>query len=140
VVSKVRLALVPSVVMAPLDNTMGWRAMRIYGISQSSGVERRLHIEKGTEGVVLIISDHEGNVERARITVQPDSLMGAFMDRALGSVTIEGRSPSNEAKKLLDMEVRGNEVLLTVRAEAAAGSDVAVGLDDFQDALEKVIG
>ena len=49
--------------------------MRIYGISQSSGVERRLHIEKGTEGLVLIISDHEGNVERARITVQPDSLM-----------------------------------------------------------------
>jgi hypothetical protein len=114
--------------------------MRIYGISQSSGVERRLHIEKGTEGVVLIISDHQGNVERARITVQPDSLMGAFMDRAPGSVTIEGWSPSNEAKKLLDMEVRGNEVLLTVRAEAAAGSDVAVGLDDFQDALEKVIG
>ena len=114
--------------------------MRIYGISQSSGVERRLHIEKAADGVVLIISDHEGNVERARITVQPDSLMATFMDRASGSVTIEGSSPSNGAKKLLDVEVRRNEVLLRVRAEAAAGSDVAVGLDDFQDALERVIG
>jgi hypothetical protein len=114
--------------------------MRIYGISQSSGVERRLHIEKGAEGVVLIISDHNGNVERARITVQPDSLMASFMDRAPGGVTIEGRSPSHGAKKLLDVEVRRNEVLLTVRAESAAESDVAVGLDDFQDALENVIG
>ena len=114
--------------------------MRIYGISQSSGVERRLHIEKGAEGIVLIISDHDGNVERARIMVQPDTLMDTFMERAPGGVTIEGRSPSNGAKKLLDVEVRRNEVLLTVRAESAAGSDVAVGLDDFQDALEKVIG
>jgi hypothetical protein len=114
--------------------------MRIYGISQSSGVERRLHIEKGAEGVVLIISDHDGNVERARITVQPNSLMATFMDRVPGGVTIEGRSLSNEAKTLLDVEVRRNEVLLRVRAESAAGSDVAVGLDDFQDALEKVIG
>ena len=32
---------------------MGSNAMRIYGISQSSGVERRLHIEKGAEGIVL---------------------------------------------------------------------------------------
>jgi hypothetical protein len=114
--------------------------MRIYGISQSSGVERRLHIEKGAEGVLLIISDHQGNVERARITVEPDSLVATFMDRAPGNVTIEGRSQSNGAKQLLNVEVRRNEVLLTVRAEAAAGSDVAVGLDDFQDALEKVIG
>ena len=114
--------------------------MRIYGISQSSGVERRLHIEKGAEGVLLIISDHQGNVERARITVEPDSLVATFMDRAPGNVTIEGRSQSNGAKQLLNVEVRRNEVLLAVRAEAAAGSDVAVGLDDFQDALEKVIG
>jgi hypothetical protein len=123
-----------------LLNKMGLSAMRIYGISQSSGVERRLHIEKGAEGVVLIISDHDGNVERARITVPPDSLMATFMERAPGGVTLEGRSPSNEPKKLLNVEVRRNEVLLRVQAESAAGSDVAVGLDDFQDALEKVIG
>ena len=89
---------------------------------------------------MLIISDHDGNVERARIMVQPESLMDTLMERAPGGVTIKGRSPSNGAKKLLDVEVRRNEVLLKVRAESAAGSDVAVGLDDFQDALEKVIG
>jgi len=114
--------------------------MRIYGISQSSGVERRLHIEKGAGGVVLIISDHDGNVERARIMVQADSLMATFANRCSDGVTLEGRSPSSGAKKLLDIEVRRKEVLLSVRAESEAGSDVAVGLDDFQDALEKVIG
>jgi hypothetical protein len=125
---------------ASFELKMGWSAMRIYGISQSSGVERRLHIEKAADGVVLIISDHEGNVERARITVPPDSLMATFMERAPGGVSLEGRSPSNEPKKLLNVEVRRNEVLLSIQAESAAGSDVAVGLDDFQDALEKVIG
>ena len=113
--------------------------MRIYGISQSSGVERRLHIEKSAEGVVLIISDHDGNVERARITVPPNSLLATFMDRAPGGVTIEGGSPSNGAKKLLDVEVRRNEVLLRARVGSASGADVAVGLDDLQDALEKVL-
>jgi hypothetical protein len=114
--------------------------MRIYGISQSSGVERRLRIERGGEGLVLTISDHVGNVERDRIMVQPDSLMATVMDRAPGGVTIEGRSPPHGAKKLLDVEIRRNEVLLRVRAEVEGGWDVAVGLDDFQDALEKAIG
>ena len=114
--------------------------MRIYGVSQSSGVERRLHIDKGGEGIVLMISNHIGNVERDRIMVQPDSLMATVMERAPKGITIEGTSPSQGTKKLLDVEVRRNEVLLTVRAESENGWDVAVGLDDFQDALEKVIG
>jgi hypothetical protein len=37
----------------------------------------------------------------------------------------------------LDIEVRRNEVLLTVRPGDTA--DIAVGLDDLQDALEGVI-
>jgi hypothetical protein len=114
--------------------------MRIYGISQSSGVERRLHIEKDAEGVMLLISNHEGNVEQARIMVQQDSLMAMFMNQVHGGVTIEGKSMSDGARKLLEVEVRRNEVLLSVRAESAVEADVAVGLDDFQDALEKVIG
>jgi hypothetical protein len=40
---------------------------------------------------------------------------------------------------LLDVEVRRNEVLLRARAEVGEGTDVAVGLDDFQDALEGAI-
>jgi hypothetical protein len=114
--------------------------MRIYGVSQSSGAERRLHIDKAGEGIVLMISDHIGNVERERIMVQPDSLMATVMERAPKGITIEGTSPSQGTKKLLDVEVRRNEVLLTIRAESDNGWDAAVGLDDFQDALEKVIG
>jgi hypothetical protein len=113
--------------------------MRIYGISQSSGVERRLHVERGATGVVLIVSDHVGNVERERILVPPDSLLAAVLDRPGGGVTVEGRSPPHGAKKWLDVEIRRNEVLLRVRAEAEGGADIAVGLDDFQDALEKVM-
>ena len=53
----------------------------------------------------------------------------------------KGRSPPHGAAKLLDVEVRRNEVLLRVHAAGSEdGWDVAVGLDDFQDALEKVIG
>jgi hypothetical protein len=99
-----------------------------------------LYIEKGGEGVVLTISDHVGNVERERIMVQPDSLLASVMDRAPGGVTIEGRNPSEGTKKLLEIEVRGNEVLLRVQAELERVCDVAVGLDDFQDALETVVG
>ena|SRR5713226_8726257 len=114
--------------------------MKIYGVSQSTGVERRLYIEQGGEGLVLTISDHVGNVERERIMVQPDRLLATVIDRAPGGVTIEVSSPPHGPKKLLDVEVRRNEVLLRVRAESEEGWDVAVGLDDFQDALEKTIG
>jgi hypothetical protein len=114
--------------------------MRIYGVSQSSGVERRLHVERGGEGVVLTIADHVGNVERERIMVPPDRLLAAVMDPAPGGVTIEGRSPPYGAQKLLDVEIRRNEVQLRIRSESEGGWDVAVGLDDFQDALEMVMG
>jgi hypothetical protein len=114
--------------------------MRIYGLSQSSGVERRLHIERGGEGVVFLISDHVGNIERGRILVPQDSLMSAVMDQVPGGVSIEGKFPPNGAKRLLEVEVRHNEVLLNLRGESGTGCDIAVGLDDFQDALEKTIG
>ena len=113
--------------------------MTIYGVSQSTGIERRLVIERGGEGVVLTIADHIGNVERERIMVQPDSLLATVLDRSPGGVTIEGTCPPHGPARLLDVEIRRNEVLLRVRAESEGGSDVAVGLDDFQDALEKVI-
>ena len=35
--------------------------MTIYGLSQSSGVERRLKVERGGEGIVLTITDHAGD-------------------------------------------------------------------------------
>ena len=113
--------------------------MTIFGVSQSSGVERRLKLERGDRGVVLTITDHVENQEQERILVQADNLLSAVMDRPPGGSTVEGISPSHGAKMLLDLEVRRNEVLLRARAGSGEGVDVAVGLDDFQDALEGVI-
>jgi hypothetical protein len=114
--------------------------MTIYGVSQSSGEERRLKVERGGEGVVLTLFDHPGGAARERILVPPDALLAAVTERAPGGATVEGRSPPHGARKLLDVEIRRNEVLLRVRDETGGGCDVAVGLDDFQDALEGAIG
>jgi hypothetical protein len=113
--------------------------MTVYGISQSSGVERRLAVERGGEGVVLTIIDHVGDIERARIMLPPDSLLPAITDPPPGGCTIAGTVPPHGTAQLLDVEIRRNEVLLRVHAGSEAGWDVAVGFDDFQDALEKVI-
>src|SRR5262245_50042112 len=111
-----------------------------YGHSQSRGVVRRLKVERGAEGVLLTLIDHAGGIERERIMVPPDRLLAAVMDRVPGGATLDGRSPPHGASKLLDVEIRRNEVLLRVHAGPEGGCDVAVGLDDFQDALEQAIG
>lgn len=113
--------------------------MKIFGVSQSSGIERRLFVERGGDGVVLVITDHIGNVERARIMLPADDLVSTIMEPAPGGATVEGVFPPNGPKMLLTVEVRRNEVLIEIRNEAGTGSDVAVGLDDLQDALEGVI-
>jgi hypothetical protein len=113
--------------------------MTIYGVSQSSGLERRLKVERGGQGIVLIITNHVGGKELERILVQADNLLPAIMEPPPGGSTVEGISPPNGPKMLLDVEVRRNEVWLKARPEAGEGADVAVGLDDFQDALEGVI-
>lgn len=113
--------------------------MTIYGISQSTGVERRLKVERGGQGIVLTFTDHVGDKERARIMVQPDNLLSTVVEPPAGGSTVEGIAPPHGEKMLLDVEVRRNEVLLRVRPSSGEGSDAAVGLDDFQDALEAVI-
>jgi hypothetical protein len=113
--------------------------MKVYGVSQSSGLERRLFIERGGEGVVLSITDHVGNKERARIMVPANAILAAITDSPPGGTTIEGIAPPHGGKMLLDIEIRRNEVLLAVRLDAGAIGDVAVGLDDLQDALEQAI-
>src|SRR5947199_656189 len=118
---------------------LGGGEMKIYGLSQSTGVERRLVVERGGDGLVLTISDHVGNKQRDKIMVQADDLLATITDPPPGGTTVEGISPPYGAKMLLDVEVRRNEVLLTARTDAGTGSDVAVGLDDFQDALEGVL-
>jgi hypothetical protein len=113
--------------------------MTIYGVSQSSGLERRLKVERGGQGVVLTTTDHVGDKERERILVQADDLLGAITEPRAGGTTVAGVSPPHGAAMLLDIEVRRNEVLLRVRPGDGDGADVAVGLDDFQDGLEGAI-
>ena len=71
--------------------------------------------------------------------VQPDDLLATVTDPPPGGSSVEGIAPPHGARMLLDVEVRRNEVLLRADGDAGAGTDVAVGLDDFQDALEGVI-
>jgi hypothetical protein len=113
--------------------------MKIFGVSQSSGVERSLHIERGHDGIVLIIKDLDGGKERERILVPQESLLSTITHPAPGGCTVEGVSPAHGWKLLLQVEIRRNEVWLKMRSSSGDGADVAVGLDDFQDALEGAI-
>src|SRR5438046_236037 len=107
--------------------------MTIYGVSQTSGTERRLSLEQGGEGVVLTITDHATNKEQQRILVQAGDLLNAITDPPAGGVSVPGVEPPHGKQLLLELEVRRNEVLLRIHAGASAGTDVAIGLDDFQD-------
>jgi hypothetical protein len=71
--------------------------------------------------------------------VAAGSLRPAVTDPAPGGCTPEGAAAPDGARRLLDVEVRRNEVLLRARGGADGGWDVAVGLDDFRDALEGVV-
>src|SRR5258708_32113647 len=66
--------------------------MKLFGVSQSSGVERRLYVERGPDGIVLIIKDHDGSKERERILVQVDDLLSTITDPAPGGCMVEGVS------------------------------------------------
>ena len=98
-----------------------------------------MNVERGVDGVVLVITDHVGGKERERILVQVDDLLATITDPPPGGSTVEGVSPAHGSKMQLGVEVRRNEVWLEARSDSGAGSDVAVGLDDFQDALEGTI-
>ena len=113
--------------------------MTIYGMSQSSGVERRLRVEKGSIGVVLIISDHDGNKERTRILVPADALLASVMDPPADGTTVAGIYPPQGPEMKLTITVRRNEVQFHASRASGEEAEVAVGLDDFQDALEKVV-
>jgi hypothetical protein len=78
-------------------------------------------------------------MEKARIMVQSENLLATITDPQPGGVTVDGVSLAHGEKMQLDVEVRRNEVLLKARSDSGEWTDVAVGLDDFQDAFEKVI-
>src|SRR5271166_7063745 len=102
--------------------------MTIYGISQSSGVERKLKVEMGAHGLVLTFIEHAGGAERGRTLVPVDDLLAAITEAPAGGSTVEGIAPPNGPKMQLHVDVRRNEVLLKLSAGAGEGTDVAVGL------------
>ena len=111
--------------------------MKIHGASQSSGAERQLTIEKGIEGIVLTILHKLIRKECGRIIVPGEALVGAIMEPKAGGSAIEGLLQPQGPKSSLHIEVRRNEVWLTIRPGETV--DIAVGLDDLQDGLEGVI-
>lgn len=113
--------------------------MTIYGMSQSTAVERRLVVERGGEGIVLTFIDHVGGKERERVMVQAEDLMAAVTNPPAGGSKVEGIAPPHGEKMQLNLEVCRNEVLLQARG-SGPGTDVAVGLDDFVDAVGAAIG
>jgi hypothetical protein len=113
--------------------------MKIYGVSQSTGVERLLKIERGIDGIVLTLIDADGQKERGRIIVLAENLLAAIMEPREGGSVMEGLPQPHGEPMRLQIEVRRNEVLLRVFANTGASADAAVGLDDLQDALEGVI-
>ncbi len=112
--------------------------MVIYGVSQSTGVERQLKFDRAGAGIILTISDHVGVVERERIIVVGEDIMNVLMASPGTAHALEGEAPQDGKKKTLDIEIRRNEIWLRSHDGTAEGCDIAVGLDDFQDALEKV--
>lgn len=112
--------------------------MMIYGLSQSSGLERVLEVEKADTSLLLYAHDQAEN-PADRILVPAAEVVAALADPAVGVKTIAGVTPVYGRRQLLDLEVRRNEVLLWVRPETGIGWDVAVGFDDLQDAVEAII-
>jgi hypothetical protein len=113
--------------------------MRIYGLSPTSGAEVVLDIERSGGGILLQSRGPAGGEGRARVVVPGAGLLAALVERPSGGTTVAGTAPAGATRESLDVEVRGNEVQLRVRPETGGEWDVAVGLDDFQDALEAVV-
>jgi hypothetical protein len=112
--------------------------MKIFGVSQSSGVERVLKLERGIDGIVVTIANHLGGGEVGRIKVNSDTFVGAILEPVVGGSIVEGMPEPQGPSKQLVIEVRHNEVWLQLQGESGVGADVAIGLDDLQDALEGV--
>ena len=112
--------------------------MTIYGLSPTTGAERTLDLEKTPAGLLIHSCDPESYRGIDRIVVDPHALLTAVIDRPAGQTRIDGvTAAAGGASRRLEITVRGNEVVLAVRTETGNGWDIAVGFDDFQDALEQ---
>lgn len=97
--------------------------MVIDAVSQSTGAERTVAVEAAASGLVLAVA--EKGAELARVEVPADTLLAVLTDRPAGRQQVV-----DAGRKVLEVEVRRNEVLLAVGT-----ADAAVGLDDLMDAV-----
>jgi len=113
--------------------------MIIHGISQTTGEERTMEVGRHDANVLLHIrGGTDDGTDRGKVALSAADIVAALTDPPPGPVALTGTSPLYGTRKHLDMEVRRNEVLLTVRSGEDGGRDIAVGLDDLQDAIEAV--
>jgi hypothetical protein len=103
----------------------------IEGVSQSTGIERRVEVAATPEGVRVAIRDSKKGSVLAFVTAPAEELMTVLSEQPQGPTAIQGDTAG--AARVLGVEVRRNEVWLTV-----GGVDAAVGLDDLMDALAAV--
>ena len=94
--------------------------MTIYGLSQTTGIERTLEVDATSAGIRLHSRDEDGSPDMDNIVVASEPLLAALMDRPAQRTTIPSVSAAGEASQSLDMTVRGNEVMLWVRPPKAA--------------------
>ena len=99
----------------------------IDGVSQSTGIERLVEISAAEAGIRLGIRDRKLGTELSHVTVHAAQLMCILSEQPKGPQTLTGGG------RTLEMEVRRNEVWLTI-----GGPDAAVGLDDLIDAVAGV--
>jgi len=100
----------------------------IDGVSQTTGIERLVEVSAAEAGIRLGIRDRKLGTELAHVTVPTNVLMTVLSDQPKGPQSIAGGG------RMLEMEVRRNEVWLTI-----GGPDAAVGLDDLIDAVAGVV-
>jgi hypothetical protein len=99
--------------------------MIIDGVSQTTGIERLVEVAAADSGLRLLIRDRKLGTELGHATVPAEELMTILSDQPKGQQTVAGSNG-----RMLEVEVRRNEVWLTI-----GGPDAAVGLDDLMDAV-----
>ena len=97
--------------------------MTIDGVSQTTGLERLVDISADAGGLKLTIRDRKLETVLGSVTVPAEALMTVLAEQPKGPQLISGSGT-------LEVEVRRNEVLLSIE-----GPDAAVGLDDLMDAV-----
>lgn len=101
--------------------------MTIDGVSQTTGLERLVDVGTDDGGLKLTIRDRKLETALGSVTVPVDALMAVLTEQPKGPQSLAG-------SRVLEVEVRRNEVLLSI-----GGPDAAVGLDDLMDAVGGVL-